>query len=556
MVPLRYRNLANEVKNRLMGTFSLFSSLCMLILAGCSQQGSDHKNTSEQTPLPDKPNIIVIMTDQERHHVHWPQGWAEKHLPTLQRLKKHGLSFNRAYTAACECTPSRAVLTSGEYFPVNQVPVTPPKNGLPPGNELMDISWLLREHGGYDVVWKGKWHLSPPLKGGHNWQEDDIANVQTKYAIYQWNPPDAGTAITAQVKEPNGNVFDGLSTLGGGFAANDRRFLHGNDKKDPKAVQGFGEGALEYIKSIAATPKDQRKPFCLFISLVNPHDVWVYPANWKEAGYDIDVFSKMGIELPVNYADDLSTKPSIQKKARDAFNKISPLNGSEEEKNYINFYAYLNTLSDTHVGEILDALDAAGLTDDTIIIRTADHGELGLSHGMREKAYTVYEEMTHIPFIIHNPKLFPEAATTDAFYCHLDLMPTIAELAGVPHFEKYGKGVSIVPVIDDPESYVQDAVLFAYDDIFFLPKDAPGSHIRALREGHWTYAMYYSEGGKDIEYEMYNLKTDPGQLHNLLYGDVTPLHAKEARRLHVKLEEKVRHANALPKDFPWPAAEY
>lgn len=66
---------------------------------------------------------------------------------------------------------------------------------------------------------------------------------------------------------------------------------------------------------------------------------------------------------------------------------------------------------------------------------------------MREKAYTVYEEMIHIPLIISNPKLFPNPRETDAFYCHLDLMPTIAELADVPEFAQYGKGVSIVPIL-------------------------------------------------------------------------------------------------------------
>lgn len=541
---------------RLRNHLSYLSSFFLLILAGCSPQGSDKKGTAALQELPKKPNIIVIMTDQERHHVHWPEGWAEQHLPALQRLKKHGLTFNRAYTAACECTPSRAVLTSSEYFPVNKTPVTPTRTGLPPGNELLDVSWLLREHGGYEVVWKGKWHLSPPLKGGHDWREDDIANVQKKYAIYEWNPPDAGNAITEKVKEPNGSIFDGLSTLGGGYAANDARFLHGNDKNNPKATQGFGEGALEYIKAIAATPPEERKPFCLFISLVNPHDVWVYPGNWKAAGYDFDAFARMGISLPDNYEDDLSTKPSVQKKARDSYNKVSPFKNKEEETAYVNFYAYLNTLADAHVGEILDALDAGGLTDTTVIFRTADHGELGLSHGMREKAYTVYEEMIHIPFIVHNPKLYPSPKTTEAYYCHLDLMPTIADLAGVPRFEHYGKGVSVVSVLNDPDTEVQDSVLFAYDDLFFLPADTPGGHIRAIREGDWTYAMYYSEGGKDFEYEMYNLENDPKQLNNLLYGDVTPLNAKEARRLHAKLEEKVRNANALKEDFPWPPAEY
>jgi hypothetical protein len=69
--------------------------------------------------VPNRPNIIVLMTDQERHHMHWPQGWAEKNLPGLQRLKRHGLYFNRAYTAVSQCSPSRALMQTGRFAPIN-----------------------------------------------------------------------------------------------------------------------------------------------------------------------------------------------------------------------------------------------------------------------------------------------------------------------------------------------------------------------------------------------------------------------------------------------------
>ena len=65
--------------------------------------------------VPKAPNIIVLMTDQERHHVHWPDGWAEKHLPSLQRLRRNGLYFQRAYTAACQCSPSRGLMLTGRF---------------------------------------------------------------------------------------------------------------------------------------------------------------------------------------------------------------------------------------------------------------------------------------------------------------------------------------------------------------------------------------------------------------------------------------------------------
>ena len=537
------------LKNHMFNKLTYFLAAAFLLFTDCSAQ-------EEKTTDSKKPNIIVILTDQERYPTHWPEGWVEKNLVSNGRLRKNGIFFHKAYTAASECTPSRAVLATSEHYPINKVPSTPSKTGLPSADELMDIGSLLKKHTNYDVVWKGKWHLSPPLDGGYNWTEKDIANIQEKYDLYGWTPPDAGNAILEFEKNTGGTLFDGLSTLGGGYANNDFRYLYGSSNTKPKETPGWGEGVLDYLKKVAATEVEDRKPFCLFISLVNPHDVWVYPTVWEKAGYKKEDFVNMGIDLPDNYADDLSTKPSVQLKARQAYNKQSPLKDSQAEKEYVNFYAYLNKKADEHIVKILDTLDAAGLTDDTIIIRTADHGELGLSHGMREKAYTVYEEMIHIPLIISNPKLFPTPRTTDALYCHLDLLPTIAELAGVPDFAQYGKGVSIAPILKNSVSSVQDSILFTYDDNFFLPADVPSGHIRAIRQGDWVYAIYYSENGSNFEYEMYNLKNDPGQLHNLLYKDISPEIAVEATRLHHNLKEKIDQAAALPVGFPWPTKPF
>jgi arylsulfatase A-like enzyme len=530
----------------------LFIVTFTLTFMGCSTQNEQKTKSSKSFSKAKKPNIIVILTDQERYPTHWPTDWAEKNLISNVRLRKNGLFFTKAYTAACECTPSRAVLTTSEHYPINKVPSTPSKKGLPSGDDLMDIGSLLKAHTNYDVVWKGKWHLTPPLEGGYNWTEKDVANIQEKYDLYGWTPPDAGNAIMEFEKNVGGTFFDGLSTLGGGYANNDFRYLHGAAEKKAKETPGWGDGVLDYLKKVAAEKPEDRKPFCLFISLVNPHDVWVYPTLWEKAGYKKEDFENLGINLPDNFLDDLKTKPSVQLKAREAYNKQSPLKDAQAEKEYVNFYAYLNKKIDSDIVKILDTLDETGLTDDTIIIRTADHGELGLSHGMREKAYTVYEEMIHIPLIISNPKLFPNPRTSDAFYCHLDLLPTIAELVGVPESAQYGKGISLVPVMNNEVESVQDSILFTYDDNFFLPEDVPGGHIRAIRKDNWVYAIYYSEDGSHFEYEMYDLKNDPGQLHNLLYGKIAAENIAKANELHRNLKEKIDQAQALPVGFPWP----
>jgi choline-sulfatase len=508
----------------------------------------------EQVKVPKAPNIIVIMTDQERHHMHWPQGWAEKNLPSLQRLKRHGLYFNRAYTAASQCSPSRAVMLTSRFAPVNRVTRTFLWPGLQHKDRQPNIGSLLKEKAGYEVVWKGKWHLSyasnaAPGNGGEDWTQLDIQVMEQNYGWSEWNPPDAGNAIQGFQPTQFGH-FSGMATLGGGNPNNDGRYVSGTNPSDQGQTPGVGgQSVVDFLKHRA--PK-LGKPFCLFVSLVNPHDIGAYPGGWKKAGFELKNFNELGVELPPNYADDLSTKPSVQKAARDAYNKFSPLDSPQEQKQYVNFYAYLNTVVDKHIMTVLDTLEETGLMDDTIVIRIADHGEGGLSHGMREKAYTAYEEMIHIPVIVHNPKLFPEPRETEAFYDHLDLLPTILELAGVPDPNSYALGKSIVPVLKNPLKQVRDHTVFSFDDLFFLPADIPGGHIRAIREGDWTYAVYFGMGGGPTEYELYNIKNDPQQLKNLLYGTPSPDAKKEWSRLHRILTNSFVDAGNLPDSFAWP----
>jgi choline-sulfatase len=509
---------------------------------------------AEAVNLPKAPNIVVLMTDQERHHTHWPSGWAEKNLPGLQRLKHNGLYFNRAYTAACQCSPSRALMMTGRFAPVNRVTRTFLWPGLVHQNRQPNIASLLKK-AGYEVVWKGKWHLSyatnaAPGNGGEDWTAADIEAMEANYGWSGWNPPDAGNAIE-QWQPTEFGKFNGLATLGGGDPNNDGRYVEGLNPARKGQTRGFGESVVEFLKNRA--PK-LGKPFCLFVSLVNPHDVYVYPHFWKTAGYQHDDFANLGIDLPPNYADDLLKKPSVQRAARDSYNKFAPLDTPQARREYVNFYASLNKLADKHIMTVLDTLAETGLIGKTIILRLADHGEGGLSHGMREKAYTAYEEMIHIPLIVHNPKIYPEPLQTDAFYDHLSLLPTILQLAGVSNPESYAPGKSIVPVMQDPSKAVLDFTAFSFDDLFFLPASIPGGHIRAIREGDWTYAVYFGMDGSGLEYELYNIKSDPGQLDNLLYGESAADVRKEWSRLHRILTRRFIDTGNLPDSFAWPIA--
>lgn len=495
-----------------------------------------------------RPNLVLLFTDQQRQPQHWPTGWVEKNLPSFARLKRHGIEFKNAFTAACQCTPSRATMLTGTYPTVHGVTQTfTPPSLMATGGPLQTFQQnLVRLMGqaGYHVEYKGKWHNSLPI--GQSWTDEDAQHLLDAYGVPGWNPPDAGDSITE------------VSTLGGGWANNDGRYVHGMTPGDTKQVKGWGTSILDFIRTYKGD-----KPFCLIISLVNPHDIEFFPNGYDRGGYKLEDFENMGISLPPNFRDDYDSKPTIQGLVRDIKNGTAPLSTTKARLDYVNFYAYLQKIADNHISEILDALDARGFTDDTMIFRFADHGENGLSHGMREKVYAAYEEMIHVPMIVSYPKWFSSPLETDALICHADLLPTVAALAGIP--TDTGRrlgwvGKDFTPILRNPEAQVQDSILYFFSDgINFritdhVTHDVPGE-IRAIREKSWLYAVYFNSDGTAIEHEMYDMVADPLQTKNLAFEPARPDSAlgREWARLHAKLAHELHAKNAQPAGFRWPS---
>ncbi len=247
------------------------------------------------------------------------------------------------------CSPSRAALLTSQYSTVNHVALTlsdsKPSPTLPSKEVLTNLASLIEEKTDYEVVWKGKWHLSYAVDGLEKWSEKDITKMEQVYGPIAWTPPDAGNADHSTYLRDKKYA---VSTLGGGYANNDARYVRGMISADKKQVKGWGDSILEYLNEVAVRDKKEQKPFCLFISLVNPHDVWIYPIGWKDAGYRLEEFENMGISLPDNFNDTLKTKPSVQLKARNILNKIAPFKDRGQEVNYTNFYEPIR-IFDKHV---------------------------------------------------------------------------------------------------------------------------------------------------------------------------------------------------------------
>jgi choline-sulfatase len=540
------------------------------------------------------PNLLLIITDQQRAPRHWPDdpGWLADLMPNDAELARTGLTFTNGFCNTAMCSPSRASLLTGRYPAEHGVELTltaadlrpnprnfpgvvatmtdilrhrqaPPRRvltqfakgalriGESRGNEptlpvgMDNLATLLRD-AGYHVAYKGKWHLTHPETGPEGllggWGAADAERIERDYAFAEWEAPDAGENAKAE-------------HFGGGNA-------------------GEGEGWDEVYTRQAEAWLGREKlpePFCLVVSLVNPHDVLGYPASYERGGYSRQEFRELGVELPPTVDEDLSSKPAVHSLMRMGMTAyMGALRSREAMLDYVNFYAYLHRLVDAKIGRILRSLgpadDPGSLRSRTVVVRCADHGEMGLSHGgLRQKTFNVYEETINVPLVVSNPLLFAEPARTAALASLVDILPTALSLAG--RAAPAGlRGRDLTPVLADaatterarqtpvdlspvrahpaPAPSVRDSVHFTYDDhqAGTAMREAPGqpNRIRAIRTADAKYAFYFDPtGARPREYELYDVAADPLERENLLDARSGAPRTRAAAALADELAERL-----------------
>jgi len=463
-----------------------------------------------------RPNLLIIITDQERAVMHFPEGWAEKNLPATTLLKNNGVEFLNGCCNACMCSPSRSTLFSGLYPSQHGVTDTLTFGGKYSITEaelsasLSHMAQMLWPH--YDVQYRGKWHLN---KGGMNKihpEKSLMAAEVAQFAFKGWTPPDAGEDIA-------------LPNFGAGYAGHDEVYV---------------EQALSFIrkwKADKAAGKNPR-PFALVVSLVNPHDVLSYPSTYEAGGYVDPKWVEGEIGLPESVTEDLfhNWKPAAQwlLKAVMALS-MGELNGEDKKLEYINFYGNLMRYVDLQIAQLMEEFydrDANGkfgsakdLAKETLIVRLADHGEMGLAHGgLRQKAFNVYDETLRVPYIFSNPEVInntgkPLYTTQPAGL--IDIIPTLAGLLQLTPSENI-RGTNLTAAVLDPhaDNDLQESHLFTFDDIRAGNKNVPQSvnaanRIRCVRTKNWKYARYFHvDGSYAEEYELYYIKgIEFNQLH-------------------------------------------
>lgn len=494
-----------------------------------------------------RPNVLFIMSDQERG---WPDLPAQLGLHAHERLLEAGTGFSNFNVNTTPCSPSRSNIYTGQHTQHTGIGTNVgsfPFPSLDPN--IPTLGHMLRQHG-YYAAYKGKWHLS-----------DIPSDPNVHYGPYR----DASHAL-----EPFG------------FADASH-----NGIADGSMWYGFkfdGETASEAALWLHEQGKKLDQPWFLAVNFVNPHDIcWfdTHDHHMRDTRLNptflsptmpppvSDIYNKhWDLPLPKSfYTDDLQHKPWAQTSYQQECNAIyGHLDSGDEAiwRQYQSFYFNCIRDMDRHVGTVLDALQSAGLDDNTIIIYTSDHGDMLAAHGLRQKGPTMYKENVRVPLIIRHPDV-AGGASTQALGSAIDLAPTVLSLCGIDDTviaERHPqlKGIDISPAVAQPSARSRrDEVghLYDYDVTLYVdPKlvhdfmlknedvtywsmlknlledgklhpnlDNPGL-FRGVFDGRYKFARYFKPSQyhtpKDwntlVKYnqlELYDTQTDPDEVHNL-----------------------------------------
>ncbi|MFF0410322.1 sulfatase-like hydrolase/transferase [Kitasatospora sp. NPDC004745] len=497
-----------------------------------------------------RPNILLIVTDEERAAIPRPPGFT---LPARARLAERGTTFERYYTASAMCSSARSVLYTGQHLPLTEIydnDNMPYIRPLDPG--LGTLGTMLRG-AGYHCTYQGKWHLSNAYR----------------------TPEHPGP--TTDALEPYGfSEFNDWGDIDGGAWA--------GLKLDP-VIAGQ---AVKWLRNRApAVAADQ--PWFMAVNFVNPHDIMSFDYGGRpaidmppelaracvlKAAADIPLYRKRWeFDLPATLRDDLSgAAPAVAEYARMLDTVFGPVAGDRHWYDGLNFY--LNAIRDVDrsIEHVLDALEASGQADHTVVVLTADHGEMAGSHGLRQKGPLLYDENLHVPFVLSHPDS-AGGARTQALASAVDLAPTLLDFAGVDPAEAATrhpalKGHSLAPALDGGS--VREGVLAAIESVLALDADfwfefadprAPQriqagelrpdwskrGFLRGYVDHRYTFGRYFSplDPNRPADPEslyarndvvLYDRAADPGETRNLA---ADPAHRELVAQYSTRLEDLI-----------------
>ena len=477
-------------------------------------------------------NIVLITTDQHRKDALGCYGNEIIDTPNIDGLAARGVRFDRMFTAYPVCAPNRASIITGRYPSVHRLR----QNGMRLPESELTLMELLRRSG-FRTYGAGKMHFGP------QWEfPADGRPIRD---------PDPSTAIDPQ---PDAFPWYGFEET---HLTEDHRIgpysrhlaKHGYDLRDEMHSASFPQSATvaspipeehhqttwitnKSIDFLESPPSDE--PFFLWTSYVHPH----HPFNPPKPYDETYVSAEMPLPIwdpaePDMWPDAYLQKYTLQGSGHEAVG----LDGfTDDDWRRIKAYYYgMISQIDANVGRIIETLEKRGLLENTIIVFTADHGEMLGDHHLLFKG-TTYDCITNVPCIIAAPRIPGSGESRNVLASSIDIMPTLLDLSGVGTPEANPiQGASLVPAFSGDSICIRDALLI----------ENSGAR-RSIR----TETDLLTWHGEDVRGELYDLERDPDCLRNL-WDD--PAAAGKRQALVDRLVDLMsRNVDPLPvQEGPW-----
>ncbi len=464
-----------------------------------------------------RPNILFLLADQQRFDT---LGVVNSKIstPNLDRLAAGGALFTRAYPPTPVCLPCRASLVTGQY--PSSHGATHNHTALP--EDYPDLVASLLRQSGYYTHMIGKSHLASchdpcsPESAPHIYNRDYFRRWRGPW--YGFERADIAIGHTTE-KHAHGMHYGAWLEDRG--VAIDRYFGH-------TAYDAYGSWDLpeEYhssrwiadttIESISRAAQ-RKQPFYIWANFQDPHNPCMVPEPWASM-YDPKNMPACGYKP--GEPESFASKPPFYREIIDQPGEYAarpsdpglrgagnvshlPYTGEDARRNAACYYGMVS-LMDHHVGRMLDALEASGQVDNTVVVFTADHPDCLGDHGFWYKSLVCFDEILRVPMIVRYPGVVPAGVRSDAFQNLVDLPATFLSMAGVSVPREY-EGVNQEPSWRNPACAVRrDAVIEErpYTSDF---------NQRILITDEYKLAFF-----ADRPYgELYNTRTDPDQITNL-----------------------------------------
>lgn len=403
-----------------------------------------------------KPNIVILLSDDQRWSTIGAWGLEPVQTPNLDRLARRGVSFDHAHIMGGDqgavCVPSRAMFHTGQTLWRASANVQARASDTEAPRRYTLLGEHFRAHG-YLAHGIGKWHNPPRLFN---------RAFSSGGAIFFGGMTDQFNAPVQEYDES-------------GEYSKSRQHSAGKHTSE-----AFADAAVSFLKQ-----RDGAKPFLLYTAFTSPHDPRTAPAPFSS------MYSPDKVPLPRNFLPE-HPFDNGEMKVRDELLASFPRRPEEIRKHIADYYGMISHL-DAQIGRILDTIDASPWASNTIVVFAGDNGLALGQHGLMGKQ-NVYDHSVRVPLIVAGPGLAAGQRRTGLCYL-LDVYPTLCELAGLP-----------VPPSVEGKSLVKgkgrEEVYYAYRNF-----------QRGIRHNDWKLISYNVSGQRTVQ--LFDMKNDPWETVNL-----------------------------------------